>query len=325
MLTDPFGRRITSLRLSVTDRCDLRCHYCLGEAVQFVPKWQILSFEEIERLTDAFIGLGIRRVRLTGGEPLVRSGLVSLVARLTRHRAAGRLDEVTLTTNGTRLARHAEALRAAGLRRINVSLDSLSPETFRRITRVGRLETVLEGIAAARAVGLAVKINTLALPSLTEAEIDSLIAWCGTQGFALSLIEPMPLGETGPCRSPAARSLVELRREIARRWTLQPDDFRSGGPSRYVTVAETGGRLGFITPMTHGFCGACDRVRISATGHLFPCLGQAASVDLRPALRGGSEGALDLAIRAAIATKPQRHVFSPEFSGLARRMNVTGG
>lgn len=329
MLTDPFGRRIAYLRFSVTDRCDLRCLYCLGEDVEFVPRAETLSLEEIETMSAAFVGLGIRRLRLTGGEPLVRRGIVGLVGRLTRHVTAGALDEVTLTTNGTQLARHAEGLAAAGMRRVNVSLDTLSPETYRRITRGGRLETVLDGIFTAKAAGLTVKINAVAMRGLIEHEIDRLIGWCGDHGFDLSLIEPMPLGETGGCRIAAPLPLGELRAALERRWTLRPASFRTGGPSRYLTVVETGGKLGLITPMTHGFCQTCDRVRITATGRLFPCLGHEDSVDLKPALRGGDPAVLAAAIRAAIGWKPLAHAFplvtEPGREGLARGMNVTGG
>lgn len=329
MLIDPFGRHISYLRFSVTDRCDLRCRYCLGETVEFVPKAETLSLEEIDTLSAVFIGLGIRRLRLTGGEPLVRRGIVGLVERLGRHVTTGALDEVTLTTNGTLLAQHAAALWAAGVRRVNVSLDSLSPETYRHITRVGRLETVLAGIFAARNAGLAVKINALALRGLIENEIDHLLIWCGRHGFDLSLIEPMPFGETGGCRASTPLPLADLRRDLERRWTLQPDDFRTGGPSRYVRVRETGGKLGFISPITHGFCGTCDRVRVTVTGRLFPCLGHEESIDLKPVLRGGSTHDLERAIRAAIIAKPSHHIFPtldhPMRPGLARGMNLTGG
>ena len=270
----------------------------------------------------------MRRIRLTGGEPLLRRGVVGLVDRLARHVAAGRLDEVTLTTNGTRLAALAAPLRAAGLTRVNVSLDSLSPAVFRRVTGGGDLGAVVEGVFAARAAGLAVRINAVALRGVVEHEVDRLIAWCGAHGFALSLIEPMPFGGAGGCRTAAPLPLDSLRAALAARWTLRPDPVGSAGPARYVTVAETGGRLGFITPLSHAFCHSCDRVRVSATGRLFPCLGHDRSVDLKPALRvGGCDLRLDAAIRAAVARKPARHPFSLDAAGDGpmRAMNVTGG
>lgn len=315
MLIDPAGRPISYLRLSVTDRCDLRCVYCLGGAVQFVPRDRILSLEEIERAAAALIGLGIRRLRLTGGEPLLRRGLVGLAGRLAAHRGGG-LDELTLTTNGTRLAEHAAALAAAGVGRINVSLDALSPDSYRRVTGGGRVAPVLEGIAAARAAGLAVRVNALALRGLIETEIDSLLAWCGGHGCDLAVIEPMPFG--GPGLAPVP--LAELRRSLEQRWTLRPDPFRSAGPARYVTVAETGGRLGFIAPISHGFCAGCNRLRLTATGALFPCLAAESSIDLRPALREG--GDLTATIRAAIAAKPAA---APGWPGSRRALNLTGG
>ncbi len=329
-MIDLFGRRISYLRFSVTDRCDLRCLYCMGEEVEFLPKSQALTLEEIERLAGAFIRLGVQKLRLTGGEPLVRRGIMGLIERLGGLVAAGALRELTLTTNGTQLARHAEALYASGIRRINVSLDTLNPETFRRITRMGTLAPVLEGIAAAKAAGLGVKINTVALKGINEADMESLVAWCGEHGLDMALIETMPLGDVGGCRTDQYLPLAVVRQRLERRFTLLPSDFQSGGPARYVTVAETGGRLGFITPMSHDFCGTCNRVRVTSTGSLYLCLGHDDSIDLRPLLRGSeADHGLEGAIRDAILAKPARHAFNfDDHSGrpaLARHMNLTGG
>ena len=329
-MIDPFGRRVSYLRLSVTDRCDLRCIYCMSEDMEFLPRTDLLSLEEIERLCGAFIRLGIKKLRLTGGEPLVRRGVSTLIGRLGEHVAAGRLDELTLTTNGTRLPQFAKDLKAAGIRRINVSLDSLNAETFRRITRFGDLSKVLDGIEAAKAAGLSVKINVVALKGVNESEIDTLIAWCGTEGHDMTLIETMPMGEIDGYRPDQYLPLNELQLRIEQRWTLEPLTLSTGGPARYVRVGETGRLLGFITPMTHNFCEGCNRVRITCTGTLFMCLGQDDQVDLRTPLRSSeADGALEAAILQAIAHKPKGHDFVIDREHLdpsiARHMSVTGG
>jgi cyclic pyranopterin phosphate synthase len=329
-MIDSFGRSVTYLRLSVTDRCDLRCVYCMAEDMEFLPKADVLSLEELERLAGAFLRLGVRKLRLTGGEPLVRRGIMTLIERLGEHVAAGRLDELTLTTNGTQLAPHAAGLAAAGVRRINVSLDSLDPEMFRRITRTGDLAKVLEGIDAAKNAGLAVKINAVALKDVNEYEIDCLIAWCGEQGFDLTLIETMPLGEIGGDRLDQYLPLDVVRRRLESHWTLEPLTFSSGGPARYVHIAETGRKLGFITPLTEHFCDSCNRVRVTCTGTLYPCLGQEDAVDLRAPLREGeSDAALQSAILAAISHKSKGHDFIIDHNHqrptLSRHMNTTGG
>ena len=328
-LTDPFGRDITYLRISVTDRCDLRCVYCMAEDMNFLPRAEILSLEEIERLAALFIRLGTRKLRITGGEPLVRRNVVSLFAGLGTYLGHG-LDELTLTTNGTQLARHAAALVDVGVRRVNVSLDTLQADRFARITRWGRIETVFEGLRAARAAGLAVKINMVALRGENEDEIGPMLAWCGEQGFDLCLIETMPLGEVAADRAEQYLPLSLVRARLRERFTLEETAYRTGGPARYFTVRETGGRIGFITPMTHNFCESCNRVRLTVTGTLFMCLGQNDSADLRAVLRaGGDDTALEQAVRAAIARKPKGHDFVIDRRGgapaVARHMSVTGG
>jgi cyclic pyranopterin phosphate synthase len=329
-MIDSFGRTVTYLRLSVTDRCNLRCVYCMAEDMEFLPKADVLSLEELERVAGAFLRLGVRKLRLTGGEPLVRRGIMDLIRRLGDHVRAGRLDELTLTTNGTQLAAHAPALAAAGVRRINVSLDSLDPDMFRRITRTGDLSQVLAGIRAAKAAGLAVKINAVALKGVTEQEIDQLIAWCGEQGHDLTLIETMPLGDVGEDRLDQYLPLDAVRRHLETRWTLEPLAFSSGGPARYVRIEETGQKLGFITPLTEHFCESCNRVRVTCTGTLFTCLGQEDAVDLRAPLRAGeSDSGLDAAILDAISRKPKGHDFIIDHDhhrpALARHMSTTGG
>lgn len=331
-LTDPFGRAITYLRVSVTDRCDLRCVYCMAEDMVFLPRHEVLSLEEIERLAAAFIRLGTRKLRITGGEPLVRRNVMHLFRALGARLGSGAgqgLEELTLTTNGTLLARHAAELADCGVRRVNVSLDTLDPARFARITRWGRIEPVLEGLAAARAAGLAVKINAVALRGENEDEIGDLLAWCGAQGFDLCLIETMPMGESGADRVDQYLPLSLVRARLRQRFTLEETAYSTGGPARYFTVRETGGRLGFITPMTHNFCESCNRVRLTVTGTLFMCLGQDDSADLRAVLRAGAgEAELDAAIRAAITRKPRGHDFVISRrgqSGVARPMNVTGG
>lgn len=329
-MIDPFGRKITYLRVSVTDRCDLRCLYCMAEDMQFLPKSEVLSLEELERLCSAFIRLGVRKLRLTGGEPLVRRGVMSLIGKLGEQVAAGALDELTLTTNGTQLAHHAAGLAAAGVRRINVSLDTLDPDRFKQITRLGDLSRVLDGIEAARKAGLAVKINTVALKGLNEDQLDRMLDWCGQLGLDMTLIETMPLGDVAGYRTDQYLPLDQVRRDLEQRWTLIPSDHRSGGPSRYVEVKETGRKLGFITPMTHNFCEGCNRVRITCTGTLYMCLGQEDAVDLRQVLqRSESDQAVETAILDAIAHKPKGHDFiidrDHDRPALARHMNTTGG
>jgi cyclic pyranopterin phosphate synthase len=328
-MIDPHGRSITYLRVSVTDRCDLRCVYCMAEDMHFLPKAEILSLEELERLCAVFIRLGVRKLRITGGEPLVRRDVLWLFERLGRRLGAG-LDELTLTTNGSQLAAHAAGLWAAGVRRVNVSLDTLDAERFAAITRRGRIARTLEGIEAARQAGLSVKINMVALRGVNEDEIDAMLAWCGEQGFDLCLIETMPLGEIGGDRLDQYLPLSVVRARLRERWTLAASEHRTGGPARYYDVAETGQRIGFITPMTHNFCESCNRVRLTCTGTLFLCLGQEDAADLRAVLRGGASDAdLEEAIRYAIDRKPKGHDFvidrEHERPALARHMSVTGG
>jgi cyclic pyranopterin phosphate synthase len=330
-MIDPFGRTITYLRVSVTDRCDFRCVYCMAEEMTFLPKAELLTLEELDRVCSAFVRLGVRKLRLTGGEPLVRRNIMSLFRALGRHLETGALDELTLTTNGSQLAHRAEELRRCGVRRVNVSLDTLDPAKFALITRRGRLETVLDGLAAAKAAGLAVKINAVALRGVNEDELDDLVAWSGAQGFDLVLIEVMPMGDIGgESRLDQYLPLSLVRARLQRRWTLEATDYRTGGPARYFTVRETGRRLGFITPLTHNFCESCNRVRLTCTGTLYMCLGQEDAADLRTPLRQ-SEGdeALEAAIREAIDRKPKGHDFVIDRRhnrpALARHMSVTGG
>lgn len=329
-MIDPFGRDISYLRVSVTDRCDLRCVYCMAEDMTFLPKAEVLSLEELDRLCGAFIDLGVRKIRLTGGEPLVRRNVISLVRSLGARLGHG-LDELTLTTNGTQLARHADDLAAAGIRRVNVSLDTLDAGIFRTATRWGDLDKVLGGIFAAKAAGLHVKINAVALRGVNEDEFDRMLAWCGEHGFDLCLIETMPLGETGEDRTEQFLPLSVVRAKLKQRWTLNSTDYVTGGPARYYDVAETGTRLGFITPMTHNFCESCNRVRITCTGKLYMCLGQDDDADLRAPLRDeeiGNEG-LRAAILEAITRKPKGHDFiidrRHKAPAVARHMSVTGG
>ncbi len=328
-LVDLFGRRVSYLRLSVTDRCDLRCVYCMAEDMAFVPRNQLLTLEELDRLASAFVARGVAKIRLTGGEPLVRKGLMELVSSLSRHLAAGRLKELTLTTNGSLLARHADGLARAGVRRVNVSLDTLDASRFRALTRRGTLGVVMEGLLAAQEAGLKVKLNAVALKGSTEDEIHDLIVFAHGRGMDLTLIETMPLGDVGADRTDQYLPLDILRRIIETRWTLTDTTERSGGPARYARVAETGGRIGFITPLSHSFCETCNRVRVSATGVLYTCLGQEDQVDLRAPLRAceGDE-ALHAAIDAGIRGKPRGHDFVIARNGapaLARHMSVLGG
>ena len=328
-MIDPFGRTITYLRVSVTDRCDFRCVYCMAEDMSFLPKADLLTLEELERLTLAFVRLGVRKLRLTGGEPLVRRGVMALVNRLGRQIGQG-LDELTLTTNGSQLVRFADELAASGVKRINVSIDTLEAEKFATITRWGRLPQVLDGVMAAKAAGLQVKINAVALKGVNEHEFDRMLGWCGAHGFDLCLIETMPLGEIGIDRTDHYLPLSEVRARLAKNWTLTPSDYATGGPARYFDVAETGTRLGLITPLTHNFCEGCNRVRLTCTGTLYMCLGQDDAADLRAVLRADTDDtALETAIRAAIARKPRGHDFIIDRSGrapaVARHMSVTGG
>jgi len=328
-LTDGFGRRIGYVRVSVTDRCDLRCVYCMAEHMTFLPKAEVLSIEELDRLCGVFIALGTRKLRLTGGEPLVRKGFMTLVERLSRHLATGALDELTLTTNGTRLVEHAAELARHGMRRINVSLDTLDPELFRRLTRGGDVNQVLAGLQAAKAAGLKVKINTVALARDNRAEIPDLMRFAHAHGFDLVLIETMPMGEIDEDRTDQYLSLREVRQDLASVWTLTPLPDSTGGPARYSRVEETGGRVGFITPLSHTFCDSCNRVRLTCTGTLHTCLGHEDATDLRALLRAGSHDApLIAAIRAAIGAKPMAHDFKigvGEGPTVARYMSTTGG
>ena len=328
-MIDPFGRTISYLRVSVTDRCDLRCVYCMAEDMTFLPKPELLSLEELERLCDAFIRLGTDKIRITGGEPLVRRDVLTLFRGLGRRLGMG-LDELTLTSNGSQLTRFAGDLYAAGVRRVNVSLDTLDPALFASITRWGRIEKTLDGIFAAKAAGLAVKINMVALKGVNDDQVDAMLSWCGEHGFDLCLIETMPLGAIDADRASQYLPLSQVRARLRKTWTLQETDYSTGGPARYFTVAETGQRIGFITPMTHNFCESCNRVRLTCTGTLYMCLGQDDAADFRPLLRNGaSDEALDEAIHAAIARKPKGHDFvigrDNAAPSVARHMSVTGG
>ncbi len=329
-MVDPFGRTVSYLRLSVTDRCDFRCTYCMSEEMTFLPKKDVLSLEELDRLCTAFIAKGVRKLRITGGEPLVRRDILKLFTSLGRHLEAGALDELTLTTNGSQLTRHARALYEAGVRRINVSLDTLDADKFRKLTRNGNLDQVLAGIDAALQAGLAVKINTVALRGINDCEVNDLIRWCGEKGLDLTFIEVMPMGEMEADRADYYLPLSVVRGDIQKRWTLEASDHRSGGPARYMRVAETGRRLGFIAPLTNNFCEGCNRVRLTCTGQLYMCLGQQDMADLRRPLRDGSNAkALSAAIDEAISRKPKGHDFvmdkRRQAPAVPRHMNVTGG
>jgi len=328
MLVDQFQRRITYLRLSVTDRCDLRCAYCMPRDMTFLPRREVLSLEELHRLALAFIDRGVSRIRLTGGEPLVRRDVMELVHALGRRIGDG-LDELTLTTNGTQLAQYADDLAAAGIRRINVSLDTLDRTTFAELTGSDRLPQVLEGIAAARAAGMAVKLNVVALAGVNDRVLPEIIAWAHDQGHEVTLIEVMPLGEIAEDRSDQFLSLAAVRAGLDERWKLTPSGHRTGGPARYFDVAETGGRLGLITPLTGNFCDGCNRVRVTATGQMYPCLGGGERIDLRAALRSNEpDRELADAMEQAMAIKPLRHAFAIERGAAPaqpRHMSVTGG
>ncbi|PWW04497.1 cyclic pyranopterin monophosphate synthase subunit MoaA [Hoeflea marina] len=329
-MIDPFGRDISYLRVSVTDRCDFRCTYCMAENMTFLPKKDLLTLEELDRLCSAFVAKGVRRIRLTGGEPLVRKNIMQLVRQLGRHIAAGALDELTLTTNGSQLSRFAAELYDCGVRRINVSLDTLDPEKFRKITRWGELARVLDGIEAARAAGIKVKINAVALKGFNDQEIPAMLRWAHGLGMDMTVIETMPMGEIDEDRTDQYMPLSLLRAQLSKEFTLDEIPYRTGGPARYVEVRETGGRLGFITPMTHNFCESCNRVRLTCTGMLYMCLGQNDDADLRAPLRA-SEGdeLLSAAIDEAIGRKPKGHDFiidrTSNRPAVARHMSVTGG
>jgi cyclic pyranopterin phosphate synthase len=329
-LADPFGRTIDYLRVSVTDRCDLRCVYCMPEKMRFLPTPEVLTLEQLDRLCSAFIGLGTKKLRLTGGEPLVRRGFMGLVERLSRHLRSGALRELTLTTNGTQLAPHAAELARLGIKRVNVSLDSLNPATFGRLTRGGDLGKVLAGLDAAQAAGLKVKLNTVALARENRSEIPALVQFAHARGIDLTLIETMPMGEIDQDRTDQFVSLADVKADLAAIWTLNPAAHATGGPARYFRVEETGGLLGLITPLSEHFCAACNRVRITCTGTLHTCLGHDDATDLRAPLRAHPEtdAPLIAAIRRGIAKKPERHDFRiglGEAPAVARHMSMTGG
>ena len=326
-MIDPFGREISYLRVSVTDRCDFRCVYCMCEDMTFLPKADLLTLEELDRMCSAFVGFGVRKLRITGGEPLVRRNILSLFRALGRLLESGELDELTLTTNGSQLPKYASDLVRAGVRRVNVSLDTLDADKFRAITRWGEMDKVMAGLEAAKDAGLGVKINTVALKGVNEDELTDIVGWCGERGHDLTFIETMPIGEVGEARSDQYLPLSAVRQRLERDWTLTDIDFRSGGPARYVSVAETGRKVGFITPMTHNFCESCNRVRLTCTGTLYMCLGQEDSADLRTPLRASeSDEPLIEAIHKAIAAKPKGHDFLiGRGAAITRHMNVTGG
>ncbi len=330
-LIDPFGRKVDYLRISVTDRCDFRCVYCMSEDMTFLPKADLLTLEELDRVASAFVRHGVRKLRITGGEPLVRRNIMTLFKALGRHLDSGALSELTLTTNGSQLARFADDLYACGVRRVNVSIDTLDADKFTAITRWGKIDQVMDGLKAAKRAGLQVKINAVALKGVNDSEIHDMVAWCGGEGFDLTFIEVMPMGDIGnEQRIDQYWPLSMVRAELASRWTLEESDYVTGGPARYVRVKETGGRIGFITPLTHNFCESCNRVRLSCTGTLYMCLGQDDAADLRAPVRA-SEGdqLLDEAIFEAITRKPKGHDFVIDrrrgAKSVARHMSVTGG
>ncbi|TLP43351.1 GTP 3',8-cyclase MoaA [Cohaesibacter sp. CAU 1516] len=329
-LIDPFGRHVNYLRVSVTDRCDFRCFYCMAENMNFLPKREVLSLEELDRLCSSFVALGVKRLRLTGGEPLVRKDIMTLFGSLSRHLDSGALEELTLTTNGSQLKRYASELAALGVKRINVSLDSLREDRFKEITRWGRFDQVMDGIEAALAAGIKLKLNAVALRGVNDDEYDEMIRFCHQRGMDVTFIETMPMGEIDHERLDMYLPLSELKRDLAQSWTLEPSAHKTGGPASYVTVKETGGRVGFITPMTHNFCESCNRVRVTCTGTLYMCLGQEDAADLRAPLRASeSDGPLTEAILSAIARKPKGHDFIIDRDNnrpsIGRHMSVTGG
>ncbi len=328
-MIDPFGRTVSYLRVSVTDRCDFRCVYCMSENMTFLPKKDLLSLEELDRLCTAFIEKGVKKLRLTGGEPLVRKNIMSLVRGLSRHLKTGALEELTLTTNGSQLNKYASELVDCGVKRINVSIDTLDAGKFHEITRWGRLEQVMNGLQSARAAGLAIKINAVALKGVNEDEIETMMRWAHGEGYDLTLIETMPLGEIDGERIDQYLPLSQVREQLETKFTLSDIAYKTGGPARYVSVKETGGRLGFITPLTHNFCESCNRVRVTCTGTLFMCLGQEDAADLREPLRASEGNALlNEAIDNAIARKPKGHDFvieRGEQQTISRHMSMTGG
>ncbi len=329
-LVDPFGRAITYLRVSVTDRCDFRCFYCMSENMNFLPKKNVLSLEELDQLCTSFCRRGVRKIRMTGGEPLVRRDIMTLFRSLARHLESGRLDEVTLTSNGSQLPRFAQELYDCGVRHINVSLDTLDAEKFHRITRWGKLSSVLKGIEAAHAAGLKVKINSVALRNINDQELPELVEWAHAGGMDITLIEAMPMGDIDEDRTNHYLPLSIVRTQLQNRWTLKDIDYRTGGPARYIQVKETGGKVGLITPLTHNFCESCNRVRVTCTGTLYMCLGQEDSADLRTPLRAESgHRLLDLAIDKALSRKPKGHDFTinrhHDRPAVSRYMSVTGG
>lgn len=330
-MLDPFGRDISYLRVSVTDRCDFRCVYCMSENMTFLPKSDILSLEELDRMCSAFVGLGVRKLRFTGGEPLVRRNIMSLFRNMQRHLESGALEEVTVTTNGSQLGRFAHELYDCGVRRVNVSIDTLDPEKFKAITRWGRLDQVLEGIETAKRAGLQIKINAVALKGVNDVELGDMLQWCGDNGYDMTVIEVMPMGDIGgEDRVDQYLPLSMVRAKLTERFTLTDIDYKTGGPARYVTVGETGGRLGFITPLTHNFCESCNRVRLTCTGTLYMCLGQDDAADLRAPLRASeSDEPLVAAIEEAIGRKPKGHDFIIDRRNngpaVSRHMSVTGG
>ncbi|RJX65906.1 GTP 3',8-cyclase MoaA [Tsuneonella suprasediminis] len=329
MLVDGFQRTISYLRLSITDRCDLRCAYCMPEAMRFLPRRDLLTIDELYKLAQGFIARGVNKIRITGGEPLVRRDAIDLITRLGQKLGNG-LNELTVTTNGTQLAANAAALARAGVRRINVSLDTLDRETFATLTRRDRLPDVLAGIAAAKAAGLTIKINVVALKSVNESNLPNLIEWAHGEGHDVSLIEVMPLGKVDGDRVDHYLPLTEVRKVLDMHWNLSPSSYRTSGPARYFDVRETGGRIGFITPLTDNFCNGCNRIRVTSTGQLYPCLGGGERVDLRAALRSPDpQAALDSVLDEAMRIKPERHRFAITERGAApaqaRHMSVTGG
>ena len=331
-LIDPFARAVTYLRVSVTDRCDLRCYYCMSENMTFLPKKELLTLEELDRLCSTFVDMGVTKLRITGGEPLVRRGIMTFFDAMSRHLATGALKELTLTTNATQLAKFAEPLRDAGVKRVNVSLDTLDEAKFKDITRWGRFNQVMDGIDAADKAGLKIKINAVALKGRNDDEVHHMVEWCGERGFDLTFIEVMPMGDMGEVdRLNQYWSLDDVRTELASRWTLKDIALNTGGPANYVEIAETGGRVGFITPLTHNFCESCNRVRLTCTGQLYMCLGQEDEADLRKALRDSpaDDALLRRTIEAAIARKPKGHDFDysrQEVEGqVSRHMSHTGG
>jgi cyclic pyranopterin phosphate synthase len=330
-MIDPFGRTISYLRVSVTDRCDFRCIYCMAEEMTFLPKAEVLTLEELDRLCSAFVGLGVRKLRLTGGEPLVRKNVMELFRALSRHLKSGALEELTVTTNGSRLGVYADELASLGVKRVNVSIDTLDPGKFAEITRRGKLETVLEGLRAAKQAGIRVKVNTVALKGINDAEAETLVEWCGREGHDITFIEVMPMGDIGgESRLDQYMPISLLRAQLGKRWTLEETSERTGGPARYVRVKETGQRIGFITPLTHNFCESCNRVRVTCTGMLYMCLGQEDSADLRAPLRASeSDAPLIAAIQEAIGRKPKGHDFMidrrHQGPAVSRHMSVTGG